>query len=78
MYKKLELTFLCECRASIEVRLFLLNWLIHFFVSHVLIAKVSPEERLILGFSPGGRGGGGGGCHMKGAGILVGNLELNP
>ena len=56
MYKKLELTFLCECRASIEVRLFLLNWLILFFVSHVLIAKVSPEGRLMLGLSPGGGG----------------------
>ena len=45
MYKKLELTFLCECGASIEVKLFILNLLILFFVSHVLIAEVSPEER---------------------------------
>ena len=45
MYKKLELTFLCECGASIEVKLFILNLLILLFVSHVLIAEVSPEER---------------------------------
>lgn len=74
MYKKMELTFLCECRASIEVRFFMLDLLIFFFVSHVLIAKVSPEGRLKLGFSPRERGG----CHMKGAGILVGNFELKP
>ena len=45
MYKKLELTFLCECGESIDVKLFILNLLILFFVSHVLIAEVSPEER---------------------------------
>ena len=40
-----------------------------FFVSHVFIAKVSPEWRLKLGFSSGewkGGGGGGGGKGAKG------------